>query len=370
MKILIINLLLHSSEHGVITRRKTNDHTMIYTLARGFRKLGHDVTLLASEEYRPLEAESPGFEVVYFPSFMPSVCSPVLLPWPKGMRRWLRRNRDGYDLVISSEVFSLASLAASKICSGKLLIWHEMSSFQRMLYGIPAKFWYNFPARMLMSRTPVAARSEEARRFVSGFMPLTSNIIVSHGADEDIFVPSEERKKSFVSVSQLIKRKRVDRLMRRFAEFVRIPGMEDFRLEIVGDGPEKDNLRRLAEELGIDSSVVFHGFRFHAEWAGIAAGAAAMLIDTEQDLNMVTVSESIVNGTPLLMNTLPATAGYVSENGLGIAKDDWGAEDMERMVENYDEFHRNCINVRGTLTNTGTARLLLRVAAENGIIRL
>lgn len=367
MRILIVNLLLHSSEHGVITRRKTNDHTMIYTLARGFQKLGHDVTLAASAEYRPLEKETPGFEVVYFNSLMPSVFSPVLLPWPNGFGRWLKRVKQNFDLVISSEVFSLASLAASRICNDKVLIWHEMSSFQKMWRELPARFWYNFPAR-LMNDIPVCARSEEARTFIAQFMPQTLPEIISHGADEDIFIPSSLHKDTFVTVSQLIRRKRIDRIIRRFAEFLTLPGRNGYCLDVVGDGPEKSNLIRLAEELGIGNRVRFHGFLFHAQWAPIAAGAKAMLIDTEQDLNMVTVSESIVNGTPILMNTVPTTARYVTENNLGLAMDHWNASDMEIMADRYDFFHEACLKVRPTLTNSGTALKLIQAAEESGII--
>lgn len=368
MRILLVNLLLHSSAHGVITRRKTNDHTMIYTLARGFRKLGHDVTIVASEEYRPLETENPGFEVVYFNSFLPSVFSPVLLPWPKGFHRWLKKKKNEFDLVISSEVFSIASLTASIICNNKLLIWHEMAFFQKKFFKLPAKFWYNIPTRMLMRKVPVVARSEEAQEFISQFMPHISDVIISHGADEDIFIPTEIRKNSFVSVSQLVKRKQIDKMIHRFATFIQSPKRTHFRLDIVGDGPEKDNLIRLVKELGLENNVIFHGFRFHTEWAKITAGATAMLIDTVQDNNMLTVSESIVSGTPLLMNSLPTNADYVDINNLGIVKDNWGPEDMEEMVARYDEFHRSCLSVRNTLTNTGTASLLLQVATESNII--
>lgn len=368
MRILIVNLMLHSSEHGLITRRRTNGHTMIYTLARGFVSLGHEVTLLASEEYRPLEPESPGFEVVWFPSVMKRVFSPVLIPMAKGLRGWLRRNESRFDLIISSEVFSMASLTASFVAPRKMLIWHEMSVFQKKMRELPARFWYNVPARLFMSRIPVAARSEEARRFISRFMKRVSPEIVSHGADERIFVPSEERKDTFVSVSQLITRKRIDRIIRRFADFVKRPGRESFILDIVGDGPERGNLEKLAADLGVAGSVRFHGFRFHSEWAPIAAGAVAMLIDTEQDLNMVTVSESIVNGTPVLMNTVPATAGYINASGTGIAREDWGVAEMEAMADNYANHFAACLRERPSLTNSGTAAALLRAAASAGII--
>ncbi len=368
MRILIVNLMLHSSEHGLITRRDTNDHTMIYTLARGFISLGHGVTLLASEEYKPLKPESPGFEVVYFNSALKRVFSPVLIPLAKGLRGWLRRNSHRFDLIISSEVFSMATLTTALTIPDKMLIWHEMSVFQKKMREMPARFWYNVPARLFMKHIPVVARSEDARRFISRFMKRVSTEVVSHGADECIFIPSDKCKNTFVSVSQLITRKRIDRIICRFADFIRQPGRDAYRLDIVGDGPERQNLENLAEKLGISDSVTFHGFRFHSEWAPIAAGAVAMLIDTEQDLNMVTVSESIVNGTPILMNTVPATAGYVNSSGVGIAREAWGVDEMQIMADGYAGFLAACLRERPRLTNSGTATSLLDAARQANLI--
>ena len=103
MKVLIINCILTTAEHGIIKRKETIGDCMISNFARGFIELGHTVTLLASEDFRPTgNDERLPFKVVYFPSRLPQVFKPSLLPWPKGMHRWLKAHADAYDLVIAS----------------------------------------------------------------------------------------------------------------------------------------------------------------------------------------------------------------------------------------------------------------------------
>lgn len=362
MRILLLNFILHTAEKGVITRRETNRYTMIYSMARGFMKEGHEVTLLASSEYKPLKEEDPGFEVIFFDSRMPSVFRPDVFPFPKGLASWLRRNSGNYDLAVTSETFMMPSLLASLFCSCQLLIWQELETFQKMMHGIPAAIWHKAIAPLFMRKTEVVARSAAARGFISRYMPRVSKEIVEHGADADIFYPGDETEDSFVVLSQLVKRKRIDRILRNFARFVAIPEYSSFTLNIIGDGPERETLESLVRGLGIEKNVVFHGFLFHLDAAPISRRAKALLIDTAQDLNMVSVPESIANGTPVIMNTIPNTASFIAEKRLGIAADDWNESHLVQMVERYDEFHKNCKRVRDTLTNVGSARKILDIA--------
>ena len=362
MKILLLNFILHTPEKGIITRRETNKYTMIYTMARGFKKAGHDVTLLASEEYRPLNDENPGFKVIYFPSRLPEIFKPDLLPYPKGLKKWLKNNSADYDLAITSEVFMMPSLIAYRSIKCNLVIWQELSAYQKFMHKLPAKFWYNIIGRLFMRNAKIIPRSENAYKFITKFFNKISTQIVDHGADSDIFFPGEKAENSFVVISQLIKRKRIDTIIEKFADLIKIPLYSSFLLHIIGEGEERQNLENLAETLGIKNNVIFHGFLFHKEAAPIARKTKAILINTENDLNLVSVPESIINGTPVLMNTVPNTSIFVNKQKVGIAKDEWGATELIEMIDRYDEFHQNCIRVRDELTNVGAAKKLIEIA--------
>lgn len=362
MNVLILNLILSTAEKGVITRRPTNANTMIYTMARGFVELGHEVTLVSVDEFRPLEEpEHNDFEVVYFKSALPRIFKSDKLPLAKGLKRWLRLNRDRFDVVISSEVFSMATLAAMRVAPEKVLCWQEMNLYQRFMGGIPAKLWYKVVTPLLMKNVRVAARSESAREFVSRFCPNVSSLICNHGADGKIFYPgdSAEARDAFVIVARLVPGKNISHMLDVYADFVRMPGRGHWMLDICGDGPQRAELEVHVRHLGIEGNVTFHGYCTHAQWTPIARTAKGMLIDTLLDLNMVTVSESLCNGTPVLMNSLPATATLVRESGAGIVRDNWTAADLARMADNYPEYARAAANIASTLTNTACARALL-----------
>lgn len=365
MKVLIINCILSTAEHGIIKRKETISDCMISNFARGFIELGHTVTLLASEEFRPTgDDEGLPFDVVYFPSRLPQLFKPSLLPWPKGMRRWLKAHADAYDLVIASESFQISSLIAARVCPSRLLIWQEMDRHQRLLFKLPSKFWYHVIVPLLMSKVTVVPRSEPARRFMRQYSNHVSDVIVDHGTDAHTLFPGDATDKSFIVVSQLVERKQVDRIIKKFARLVAMDAYKDYRLDIIGDGDQADALKRLTADLGIKDRVIFHGFLSHKRLAEPLRRATALLVDTSSDLNMVTIAEAITSGTPVVTNTKPSTASFVAINGLGIASDHWDENDLIKVIENYDRMHQACVKEGQELTNVACARKMIKVAGN------
>lgn len=83
MKVLILNPILFTADNNVIPQVKSIKDTMIYNMCLGFKRLGHDVTLAAAEEYAPAEKEAYDFEILFSnPSaknFSRRLCCPFLL---------------------------------------------------------------------------------------------------------------------------------------------------------------------------------------------------------------------------------------------------------------------------------------------------
>lgn len=369
MNVLIVNPILHTPADGIIVRRPTNRHTMIYGLCRGFVSRGHRVTLLASADYRPLEPETAeGFETVYFPSSMPRLFKPTLLPRMSGLSGWLRRHGADYDLIVCSELFMLSTLTAVRRCRGKVLVWNEQAKYQRMMHGLPAKLWFNVVVPLAMPGVAVVGRSAGARQFVGRFCRNVIPFVIDHGVDNDIFVPTDRTEDCFAYVGQMIKRKRPEYILARFAEFVSRPGCGHFRLRMVGDGPELENLKKQAAELGVDDRVEFAGFRYSWEWVPMLGGCVAMLMATQSDLNTVTIPESVASGLPVLTNDVPLLSRWVDEQGVGRCRPDWTADDMAYMVAGRDDMHRRCVAIRDTLTTHACVDNLIACAHAAGLI--
>ncbi|MDM8553312.1 glycosyltransferase family 4 protein [Desulfococcaceae bacterium HSG7] len=104
-------------------------------------------------------------------------------------------------------------------------------------------------------------------------------------APNTIYIPnssdgSKKYKDSFLFTGRAQKRKKINQLIKAFSEiFDRIP--ENIKINIVGTGDENDNLKNMADQLGISDRVVFHGeildndklmSLFHRAYAYISPG--------------------------------------------------------------------------------------------------
>ena len=137
-----------------------------------------------------------------------------------------------------------------------------------------------------------------------------------------------------------------------------MPAYSHYKLHIIGDGDQAEHLRQLAGSLGVDGSVVFHGFMLHSQMAELLRHARAMLIATRRDLNMVSIPESIVSGTPIVTNTCPTSASF-------IARHDWDETDLIKAINHYPEFHEACLRERDGLTREGCAHKLVELFEDN-----
>ncbi|MFD3532434.1 glycosyltransferase family 4 protein [Streptomyces sp. NPDC058664] len=104
-------------------------------------------------------------------------------------------------------------------------------------------------------------------------------------------------------VSRLVPQKRVDLVLRAVPALLR--RLPDLRVDLCGDGPEGESLRKLAAGLGIGAAVVFHGRvsdarkeeLFHQAWLTVVPSAAEGW--------GLTVIEANAVGTPALAFDVP-----------------------------------------------------------------
>ena len=359
MKILILNSLLRTVEKKVIPSVDSIKDCMIYNLCLGFKHLGHEVTLIATEEFRPSKTEEYDFEVIFQKTSLKKLFRVEMLPLQLGLIKYLSKNKKNFDLIISSEVFAMPSLFAAMISPRNTIIWHEVNVFPKIYKKIPAKIWYHVIARLFFQKSLIVPRSIDAGNFIKRFTKHVSDTIVEHGVNLDNFVCSHEKKNQFIVVSQLVPRKNIESIVEKFHDFIHKYNRPDFKLLLVGRGSSEDSLREQIKSLNLEDNVELTGFKSHAEVGVLMSQSAAMLINTRQDLNMVSIPEAIVSGTPVITNTIPTTAPYINENELGIAKDDWDADDLHYFLENKEKFIDSCIQQRDKLSIEHSAQLLI-----------
>lgn len=335
---------------------------MIYNMCLGFKQLGHDVTLGAAEDFRPIEKENYDIDVIFFKTDYKKIFPPSVLPYSRQLKKYLKQNQECFDLVISSEVFSFVSLYAARICSQKTIIWQELTQHQNKFHKLPSKLWHNWVVRLYMRKVKaVVPRSESAYEFMKKYMIQTVHSIVDHGINVQKFCVGVNKKRQIISSSQLIYRKNVDGIVRIFSVFHKEKDYEDIKLLIAGRGEEEENLKKLVTQLNLQDSVIFLGFLSQSELNNYIRESYCFLVNTRQDLNMVSIPESIVSGTPILTNLQPASAGYIRREQLGIVKDQWGVEELKQIIEKNSFYVANCIKYRDKLTNTHSAQMLIDI---------
>lgn len=125
--------------------------------------------------------------------------------------------------------------------------------------------WWALPLIKRLDRFVVMSRSMRQELIEAGFAPARITLI-PNGVDLEAFAPPgqaersaapEQQAPTVVSVARLSPEKGIDVLLLAWhAALPRLPGA---RLELIGDGPQRQELARLARALGLDGSVAFRG---------------------------------------------------------------------------------------------------------------
>lgn len=365
MNILIINPILYTSETPHIVRANTIKDCMIYDLCLGFIELGHRVTLAAGEPFKPLCEERYPFHVEWFDCRLQGIFKANRIPVMSHMYRYIKERKDEFDLIISSELFSVNSLAAYRAAPMKTIVWHELARHNAIFHQVPSKFWYGVIVRYFMKNALVVARSIEARAFASQYCSNESDQIIDHGVNLELFSPSEDIENYFAVCSQLIGRKRVDGILDKFHRYLDTYD-STARLYVIGDGELKDELMRLVERDGIASNVVFTGKLSHEALVPLLSKAQALLVNTVQDNNMISIVESIAVGTPIITTSVPLNASYVDAEHLGIVNDDWSEDDLAQIVSQNAYYVKNCLKYRESLSTKRRAKQFIELSAQLG----
>jgi glycosyltransferase involved in cell wall biosynthesis len=145
----------------------------------------------------------------------------------------------------------------------------------------------------------IACVSASIRDFVNEQMRLPTAVTVVHNGIPDRR-PAPPRAhngtRRLISVGRLAPIKNYDALLRAFAELTR--RMPRSRLTLVGDGPERQHLERLAERLCIASSVEFKGFS--DDVPGLLAAHDMFVLSSRHEGISVAILEAMRAGLPVV----------------------------------------------------------------------
>lgn len=125
----------------------------------------------------------------------------------------------------------------------------------------------------------------------------------------------------FISVANLIPGKRINILLRAFAEMS--SSYEDVVLDIVGDGDQRGDLEILAKELNISDKVNFHGALLRQEIDTLYRDCDCFVLPSAFETFGVVYVEAMAAGLPVIATRCGGPEDFITEeNGILVDVDD------------------------------------------------
>ena len=158
-------------------------------------------------------------------------------------------------------------------------------------------------------------------REVVGLPPSTPVFVVPCAVEPVEAVPAPPGGPDVVSVGRLVQKKGFATLLRAVAEVRR--ELPDVRVEVVGDGPLREQLERCRADLGIERNVTFAGALDHrATLARIEAGRVFCLAsehddDGDSDALPVVIREAMVRARPVVTTAVAGIPETVEDGRSG-----------------------------------------------------
>ena len=125
-----------------------------------------------------------------------------------------------------------------------------------------------------------------------------------------------------LSLARLIEKKGLDRQLRIYAA-LKAAGV-DFRARIVGDGPLRQRLERLAGHLGVGDQVTFvgqvpaHEVWEHLDWADVLLHTGVVAPSGDRDGLPNAIAEAMAAGVPVVTSPTAGTTEAVSDGVTGV----------------------------------------------------
>lgn len=222
----------------------------------------------------------------------------------------------GYDTVIGVHAFLAIRLATikKKLGNTKTIAWIH-NSFEALLKeGSPylgTELKYHYGRQLQKLDETVVLYQQDAKIYLKafGFKPSTiyNPLTLKPGPRSD------GQQKKYLAVGRFSpKHKGFDLLIQAFASFAQ--KNQEWTLDIVGDGPEKDQLTRMIIENGLETRVRLHPFTNEIQ-AYYSSASVYVLSSRWEGMPLVLV-EAMSHGLPIIASDIPTCQEILGDFGL------------------------------------------------------
>lgn len=178
----------------------------------------------------------------------------------------------------------------------------------------------------------------QAHRF-SGHIEHLPNSLPARDISSETHSHHQKRFQNFLFFGRLSQEKGVDVLIRAFASLP--PHMT---LDVVGDGPHRTILEKLAETLGVSSRVRFLGSRFGSDLESLKQDAFAVIIPSSWYENFpYVITESLQSGCLLLAARIGGIPERIQHGENGFLFEPCDPESLVSVILSLDRFDLEAI---------------------------
>jgi len=259
----------------------------------------------------------------------------ILLKIYQYLKDYLKNNK--YDLITIQDVYYLASIGVNLANKFGIKSELQVHGFEKLSF-----FRKTIAKDNLRKADKIRVVSQRLKGYlVKEFSVAEEKIyIVPIAIDKDSLLAKsgetdlkQQYNNSFIflTVTRLVKVKNIAMQIRALASLAD----QDAQLVIVGDGPDKANLEKLVDSLGIRARVHFVGWV--DELADYYHSADCLLLSSDSEGYGAVVAESVLVGLPVIMTDVGVAGELVENNvnGLIVAVGDQEAfaKAMTRVIE-------------------------------------
>ena len=287
-------------------------------LCRALAERGHRVEVITS---RSVEG-TPPYEVRegvhVWRTWFPGKSTPGWVGHAAGSVRRTLRVSLGADVLHAQALQSVPPLHLARAFRGAPLVatWHT-SHFLRLARR-PG--WSHLLGRMIRSVDKNLAASREIAQVAGGLAPGVRVEAVTNGVETSLFRPVEPAlpppevgRRRIIVPRRLFAKNGVDDLVRAMPSMVQ---ELDVEAVVVGDGPERNRLEALAEELEVASRIRFLGARPHEEMPGLLSSAELAVFPSHMEATSVAALECMACEVPVAASRVGGLPEIVDE-GVG-----------------------------------------------------
>ncbi|CAN5352155.1 glycosyltransferase family 4 protein [soil metagenome] len=218
---------------------------------------------------------------------------------------------------VVSPVAYAGAIAGARERLPAVVTFHSMLHHTAMLLGATDALvaW----SRRIVLTAVSSVVAAQAVRWMSG----ASVGVLPNAIDVDFWRPDVRPARvgdlRFVSAMRLSRKKRPLTLVRAFAAATRfVAGAPTMRLTIAGDGPDRDDIVRLAAELGIGDRVVLAGHLSRSQLRELYATADVFILPSERESFGIAALEARAAGLPVIAMLAGGARDFITPgmNGL------------------------------------------------------